>query len=72
MEDKKYIVTITLTDDSKIIEYQEFIWSNYEDKLNDIRTEFIQIGNSTINKKVIKSVKVSQNEEYVEEKKGEQ
>lgn len=69
MGNKKYIVTIVLLDDSKVIEYQDYNWTDYADKLNDPFTHFIQIGNSTINKKVIKGITISENEGYVELKK---
>lgn len=50
---KKIIVKLT---DGTIYEYQsEFFWG-YEDKLNDLRTEFITIGNLIVKKENVISI----------------
>jgi hypothetical protein len=64
-KNKKYIVTVTLTDDSIIELSSDYNWG-YDDKLNDTRYEFIDIKGNSFNKKYIKHIIFSDNPNYKE------
>ena len=68
--EKKYIVTVNLKDGTKIEGQQDYNWG-FENSLNDLNKQFVDICGNMFNKNEIVSVIVQDNTLYKEPEKEE-
>lgn len=71
MNNKKYKTTITLLDDTEVVEYKDYNWG-FDNELKDPYTKFLKINDTYICKSQIKTIVTTNNENYVEPEKEEE
>lgn len=66
--EKKYIITVILKDGSKIEGQQDYDWG-FENRLNDLNKQFIDICGNMFNKDEVVSIIIQENPLYKEPEK---